>query len=143
MNSPRARQAAGLVLVLILAVIAAFFLIPRPDVQVDTPEPVAVAPPIVPAPAGAASSGGRPGGEAELVIIESDEPDIPQTEKCTTIAGWAQAGTPHYTLLDNIRDQAMLFTEEDLACLTAARKVPPIVLRFAEMYQDKNQKRPE
>ncbi|HHO51644.1 MAG TPA: hypothetical protein ENK18_12410 [Deltaproteobacteria bacterium] len=122
-------------MVLLVAVFAAWMLSPTPDTGPQINLVTELTPPPAPsAPAGGAHNP-REIGQAEAVVIETDEPNIPQTEKCTMLAGWAQRGVPHYTLLDNIRDQAMLFTEDDLACLTAARDIPPIVLRFAEMYQ--------
>lgn len=126
----------GLFAVLVIAVFAAWWLSPDLDTGPEVSVQVAsmVPPPITPAQAEGASNP-REGGTAVVTVIETEDPDIPQTDKCTMLAGWAQRGVPHYTLLDNIRDQAMLFTEDDLACLTAARDVPPIVLRFAEMYQ--------
>ena len=140
MSNSNTRSLVGLALVLALALLAVWMMWPSLDTgptQAEAepvPDPLAIAEPVA-----HTEVPDEPAGEAEVVIIEGDDPDIPTTTKCETIAGWAQAGTPHYTLLDNIRDQAMRFTEDDLACLTAARDVPPIVLRFAEMYQKRDQ----
>lgn len=122
-------------MVLVIAVLAVWLLSPDLDTGPEVQQVVELTPPEAPIQPGEGANNPRDLGEAQAVVVETDAPDIPQTEKCTMLAGWAQRGVPHYTLLDNIRDQAMLFTEDDLACLTAARDVPPIVLRFAEMYQ--------
>lgn len=136
MSNSNSRSVAAIIVVLVFALIAAWLMMPSYETEVETAQPAPL--PVAPVAADLEEVPDAPPGEVEVVIIDEDG-TIPRTEKCETIAGWAQRGVPHYTLLDNIRDQAMLFTEDDLACLTAAEKVPPIVLRFAEMYQRRDQ----
>ena len=137
MSNSNSRSIVAIVAVLVIALIAAWWLLPSVDTSIAEapPPPPGQAPT---APLELQEVEDQPRGKAEVVIVD-DDGSIPRTDKCELIAGWAQRGVPHYTLLDNIRDQAMLFTEDDLACLTAARDVPPIVLRFAEMYQRRDQ----
>ncbi|MEM6927527.1 MAG: hypothetical protein AAF602_11400 [Myxococcota bacterium] len=73
----------------------------------------------------------EPSGNPNVVMPEG----VPHTATCRLIAGWAQRRVPHYTILDNIRDRSMRFTEDDRICLEAARDVPPIVVRFAKRYK--------
>ena len=139
MSDSKNRQTLGLVAVLALVALLVWLLSPSLDTGGDVPEPTPVseAEGIPNAPVELEEQPDEPIGEAQVVII--DDPEIPRTGRCELIAGWAQRRVAHYTILDNIRDQAMKVTEDDLACLTAARDVPPIVLRFAEMYQLRDQ----
>ncbi len=135
MDNSLVRRGIGLLLVLVAAVLAVWLLWPDLDTG---PEPVAVAPepraaPIKPPPQAASATTDDGGGEAELVIIDDAGNEIPRTEKCQLIEGWNERHVPHFTIADNMRDQAMLFTEDDLACLTASN-VPPFVLQYAEMH---------
>ncbi len=144
MRDSQHARVIGIVGLLALACLAVWGLFPRADTEVaGTPAPAPISAPtagrVAAAPPDGAPAPDEPAGAAELVVVEGDEPPIPSTKRCTLIAGWAQRNVPHYTILDNIRDRAMRFTEDDLACLTAAQDMPPIVLRFAEMRQRRDQ----
>jgi len=80
----------------------------------------------------------EPGGAPDVVMPDG----VPHTDTCRLIAGWAQRHVPHYTILDNIRDRSMRFTPDDRACLESAKDVPPIVVRFADRYQQSRADRP-
>lgn len=152
MNSLNPRSLAGLLLIAIVAVAAAWFFLraDRPSVAQEQPaqnasersETVADA-----EVAANAEDGPRDlviGGTAEGTLAEPLRPGlpnvvmpegVPHTETCRLIAGWAQRHVPHYTILDNIRDRSMRFTADDRSCLESAKDVPPIVVRFADRYK--------
>ena len=140
MSNSKMRSVLGIFGVLVIALIAVWLLMPAfdtgPDPQAATP--AASAPLGTIAAIDAEANPSAPPSLPQVVIIDGDG-DVPRTKTCTMIAGWAQRRVPHYTILDNIRDQSMRFTKDDLTCLTAARDVPPIVLDFAEMYQLRDQ----
>jgi hypothetical protein len=59
------------------------------------------------------------------------------TPKCRTLVTYERRGVPQFTVLDTLRDQAMVFTEQDLGCLTAAG-ASPAILDLAESRIDYN-----
>ena len=138
MDNALIRRGIGLLMVLVAALLAVWLLWPDvdtgPDPVARRPAPAAV--PERPEPPDAASATASDPGQAEVVVVDPEDPGIPKTEKCTTIADWHARHVPDFTIADNMRDQAMLFTEDDLACLTAS-KVPPFVLQYAEMHMKK------
>ncbi len=149
MKSLDPRTLAGVVLVAIVAVVAAWMVLrpDRPDVarapapeNASNPEqPVASRsvdddPSVRPLEVMSVADGDvapEPSGNPDVVMPDG----VPHTTTCRLIAGWAQRHVPHYTILDNIRDRSMRFTEDDRSCLAKAKDVPPIVVRFADRYK--------
>lgn len=149
MKSLDPRPLVGMVLVAIVALVAAWFVLrpDRPDAarepapeNASNPRELASAAPeeddaavrpleVAGSPEGTPAP--EPSGNPNVVMPEG----VPHTDTCRLIAGWAQRGVPDYTILDNIRDRSMRFTDDDRSCLAAARDVPPIAVRFAERYK--------
>ena len=79
------------------------------------------------------SGGGRAKAKAKAaeVITLPDEGDAPVTESCRYIVKEQKRGVHAFILLDNIRDQAMRFNEDDVACL-AASGVEDVIVNYAE-----------
>jgi len=131
------RRAGGLALALLAALVLAWFLLQRPDTTVEVAE---VAEETAPEPPVALHDGDDvAAAEAELFILTNDGTKIPKTEQCVLIAEWTERHVPHFTIADNIRDRAMLFTEDDVACLTAST-IPPFVLTYADLHMKRERK---
>lgn len=82
-----------------------------------------------------------PGVPAEEEIPLEEDPNIPVvTPKCKLLVSWERRKVPQFTILDNLRDQSMMFDEDDLGCITAAG-VSPAILDLAENRTDYNKLR--
>lgn len=66
-----------------------------------------------------------------------DNPDVVLTPKCRLLISYERKHVPQFTVLDTLRDQSMVFTEDDLGCLTAGG-ASPAVLDLAEQRPDYN-----
>lgn len=79
--------------------------------------------------------------DAEEEIPLEEDPNIPVvTPKCKLLVTYERKKVPQYSILDTLRDQSMMFDEDDLGCLTAAG-VSPAILDLAEARVDYNKQR--
>jgi len=131
------RRIAAVLLAAGLGLLAAafFFLgtsMPSDDLAYSAPEPGGVV--AIPKKKKRRWQGGgrakAKAGKAEVIRMP-DEGVAPRTDSCRYIVKEQRRGVHAFILLDNIRDQGMRFSEDDVACL-AASGVEEVIVNYAE-----------
>jgi hypothetical protein len=137
MDSPLARRSLASALVVLAVVLGALLLWPKSGPS--PAEPVRAAPKPRPvAQAQVAEGPPATSGEQRAVRVELDDLPKNASPNCRQVVTWHRRNVPGWVIEDNMSAQAMLFSEEEMACLEGAG-VSDQILDWAQWNQRKPQ----